>query len=368
MINYVDLAINNLVIKNKILTNINEIFENGQYILGGYNYLLEEKIKKYLNVQYVLGVNSGTDALILALKSLGIGKGDEVITVSNSFFATAAAIVAVGAKPILVDIDRSRNIDISKIEESISPNVKAIIPVHLDGNPCDMGKICEIARKYNIYIVEDAAQAFGSGIGEKYVGTFGDIGCFSFHPLKTLSGAGDGGLIITDNKEIYEKILKLRNHGLTSRDDVSIWGLNSRLDELQAAILSVKIDYIDDVKMVRNNFAKTYKELLNPSYISYPEQMINSHQNYNSFVIFVKKRDKLVNYLSKHGVECKIHYPIPIHKQSPFIEEFGETILEQTELQSEEILSLPIHENHSVEDIQIVCHLINKFFESEKYE
>lgn len=364
MINYVDLSITDSVLKDSVNEKIQEVFNTGRYIMGPFNNELEFKLKEFLNVRYAICVNSGTDALILSLRALGIKTGDEVITVGNSFIATVEAIVAVGAIPILVDVDDSRNICVEEIKRNISKKTKAIIPVHLDGNPAEIDAICQIADSNDIYVIEDAAQAIGAKYNNKYVGTFGTIGCFSFHPLKTLGGAGDGGVIVTNRKWIFERITKLRNHGLISRDEVECWGLNSRLDEIQAAILCAKFDYLDKSLQVRKKYAEYYiNKLKKINSITFPKEYEYSEQSYNTFLIFTDKRNELNEFLLSQGIECKIHYPIPINKQLCYIKDFGEKKLVKTEQQTQKILSLPIHESHSFADIQFVSEKIKYFFE-----
>lgn len=241
MINFLDLT-NSEKMCHEIIKEYYKVLSSGNYILGDFTKKFEKEICLFLNIKYCIGVNSGYDALKLALKACGIKENDEVITVANTFVATVSAIVDIGAVPVLIDVDKTRNIATGEIEKHITPKTKAILPVHLAGIPCKMNEICSIAERYSLFVIEDAAQAFGTKYKDKYAGTFGICGCFSLHPTKILGGCGDGGMIVTNNPEINKRLRLLRNHGLYDRDTCLEFGQNSRLDELQSCFFAQKIE------------------------------------------------------------------------------------------------------------------------------
>ena len=252
-------------IQDEVEKNVLDVLRSGSYILGKYNKELEAKMQEYIGVKHCVTLNSGTDALHLALRALDIGKGDEVITVAFTFVATTEAIGIVGATPVFVDIDNDTfDIDPKLIEEKITPKTKAIIPVHLYGQPCQMDVICDIAKRYNLYVIEDCAQAIGAKFKGQTVGSFGDIGCFSFYPTKNLGAMGDGGMISTNSEYLKNRIIALRNHGGAVRYYHDEIGVNSRLDEIQAAILNVKFKYINEWNKKRRENAYRYNELFAP--------------------------------------------------------------------------------------------------------
>ena len=262
-----------------------EVMRSGQYILGKNNKAFEEEISKYIGVKHAVCLNSGTDALHLALRALNIGKGDEVITVAFTFVATTESVEIVGATPVFVDIDENTfNMDASKIEEKITPKTKAILPVHLYGQPCEMDKIMEIAKKHNLYVIEDCCQAIGAEYKGQKVGTFGDIGCYSFYPTKNLGTMGDGGLAITNSEEIKNRIVALRNHGGAIRYYHDEIGVNSRLDEIQAAILRVKLPYIDGWNKQRREHAAFYNNFPYQIFISFFSIFIIHHSSNLKFL------------------------------------------------------------------------------------
>lgn len=359
---YVDLSVKGQL-REEILNNISELFNCGDYILGKAVNEFENSFKKITGNKYSVAVNSGLDALILALESLGIGKGDEVITVSNSFVATVAAIEKVGAKPILVDVMSNRNINPELIEHAVSSKTKAIIPVHLAGHACDMDEIMTIARKHKLFIIEDAAQAVGTLWNKESVGFIGHIGCFSLHPLKNLGACGDAGIVVTNNEQIYERLLLLRSHGLKDRDHCEFWGNNSRLDTIQAIILNSKLKYLEQWNKRRRDIADYYDTEFRGLPIELPIENEREYAVYHAYVIKSRDRDKLQQYLLNEGIEAKVHYPIPIHKQKAFVKRHGDISLKETERQSREILSLPI--NHTLSDYQIEF-LVKKVLEYHK--
>lgn len=339
--------------------------ESTQFILGPKVETFEENFADYCQCEYAIGVNSGTDALFIALKAVGVGVGDEVITVPNSFIATAGAIVATGARPLFVDVAMDYNMDVSLIEAAITPRTKAILPVHLTGNPSDMPAIMAIAKKHGLSVIEDAAQSVGASINDQRVGAFGDMGCFSLHPLKNLNGCGDGGMITTNSKSLCEEVKLLRNHGLKNRDEIACFGFNSRLDSIQAAVANYTLSKLESIISKRIKLATLYDSLLKGAseYITIPSRLPHVRQVYHTYVIRVKNRSGLIAYLTNHQIETKIHYPIPIHLQGPALQ-FGHVRgdFPECEVQAKEIISLPIHQQLSEEDVSYIATTIRGFY------
>jgi dTDP-4-amino-4,6-dideoxygalactose transaminase len=351
-------------LKQDILNAVSKTIDDSYYILGEDVKEFENNFSKYCGVKYTVGVNSGTDALFLAIKSLDIGKGDEVITVPNSFLATASSIVATNATPVFVDVREDMNINPDLIKDTITNNTKAIIPVHLTGRPADMKPILEIAEKYDLFVIEDAAQAVGAEYHNKRVGSFGHVNCFSMHPLKLLNACGDGGAITTNNEEIYNRIIQLRNIGLKNRDESDLWGYNSRLDTIQAAILNVKMKYLDEWIGKRRNNAKYYNEKLK-DYVRVPTEKSYEKCVYQTYTIQTKKRDNLKDYLANNGIDTKIHYPIPIHLQKA-AEKLGykKGSMPITESLASSILALPSHQDLPENDRVYVVEKIKEFYDN----
>jgi len=348
-----------------ILGDIREELKSCRFILGPQVKEFESDFAKLCKTSYALGLNSGTDALFLALKAVNIGPGDEVITVPNSFIATAAVIAAAGAKPVFVDVDEEYNMDVKLIERAITPRTKAILPVHLTGNPADMPKIMAIAKKYKLFVIEDACQSVGATIDNKPTGSFGDFGCFSLHPLKNLNVWGDGGVITTNSKEFYEKLILLRNHGLKNRNEVEFLAFNSRLDTIQAIVAKRVMKKLDSVTEKRIENARKYNERLAgiPEFVSTPTKGKNVKHVFHVYVIRAKKRDELAGFLEKNGIETKIHYPIPIHLQKGcqyLGYKFGDFPV--CEAQSKEIMSLPVHQLLADNEINYVVEKIKEFY------
>jgi dTDP-4-amino-4,6-dideoxygalactose transaminase len=359
---YVDMGAQTKSLKKDLLAAIEEVLDHGNFILGKEVQSFEEMFASYCGVRFAVGVNSGTDALFLSLKALGIGQGDEVITAPNSFIATASVIIAAGAKPVFVDVRNDCNINPDLIKQAITPRTRAIIPVHLTGRPADMDPILEIAGKYKIQVIEDAAQAVGAKYRDKKVGALGDIGCFSLHPLKTLNACGDGGIITTDNEKIFEELRCLRNFGLVNRDETAVWGYNSRLDSLQAAILLVKLKWLDEWNTKRRQNAKVYATKLN-GIVDIQVEQPYEFCVYHTYVIQAEKRSELQDYLQNSGIGTRIHYPIPIHLQ-PAARELGyqKGDFPVCEEQSQKILSLPIYQGMKEEDVHYVADNIISFY------
>lgn len=363
-IKYVDLSVDEKDFDEHYAPLIKECFTAGDFIGGEAILKFEEKFANLCGTKYAISMNSGTDALILALIVLGIKKGDEVITVANSFMATVNAIKVVGAKPIFVEIDDDMLIDVKKIEKLITKKTKAIIPVHLSGLICDMDKIKHIAKKYNLYIIEDAAQAVGSKYKNKMSGNLGTVGCFSLHPLKNLSGIGDGGIATTNNKSIYKKLLLLRNHGMINRDYQDIVGYNSRLDTINAKVLNYRIEHLQKIIDKRRMNAGLYREYLkNLNIIILPFEHQKCYHTYHTFVIQAPKRDQLRSFLLDSGIDTKIHYPIATIKQKPYKD--VKINLPKTIQCCDSILSLPIS-NVSKEEIKYISNRIIEFYKQYK--
>lgn len=356
---FIDLKAQYENIKEEILKSINEILESSQYILGENVKAFEEEVKSYLGVTDTIGVASGTDALHLALRALNIGHEDEVITTPFSFFATVEAILYVGAKPVFVDIEEDTySIDPDKIEKKITPRTKAIIPVHIFGFPVDMLKINEIAKKYGLKIIEDAAQAFGAMIGNQKVGSFGDIGCFSFYPSKNLGCFGDGGMVVTKNTELGNKIRILRNHGSSGKYIHETVGFNSRLDEIQAGILRIKMKYIEDYNEKRRKKAALYTKLLSDVVVT-PLERDNTYHVYHLYSIRSSHREKIKESLAKNGIPSVVYYPIPMHLQKAIrFLGYKEGDFPVAEAVSNEILSLPIYPELQDDEVYEISQII----------
>ena len=360
---YVDLSAQYLDKRDDILASIDEVLKSGAYIMGEACDEFEKRFAEICKVKHAIGVANGTDALVIVMKAMGIGEGDEVITAPNSWVSSASSIALAGARPVFVDVCSDQNMDPTKLEEAITPNTKAIMPVHLTGRIADMNPICEIANKHGLYVIEDAAQAIGASYQQKMAGSFGDAASFSLHPLKNLNGAGDGGAITTNNEELAEKIRLLRNHGIKTRDNILFWGYNSRLDSIQAAILNCKMDSLDEVTSTRRENAKLYQSRLG-KIVQCPSDHEGSFDVYHVFVIQTDKRDELQNYLKEQGIGTAVHYAVPIHL-NPCSKYLGYKMgdFPNAEEQSKRILSLPIHQNLSTEQINYVCDKIIEFLQ-----
>lgn len=344
---------------------INDTVKFNDFTLGRYVDLFEKKFSKYQNVKYSIGVGSGTDAIFLSLKALNIGKGDEVITPTYSFYATVGAIVASGATPIFADIKNDLNIDENKILSLISKKTKAIVPVHWSGRICNMRKICKIAKKFKIHIVEDACHAIlAHDENGKYAGSFGITGCFSMHPLKNLNVWGDGGVITTNNNRIYKKLLLLRNHGLVNRNECRIYGYNSRLDTIQAAIA---------LEMIKKIRAITSKRIKNARYLNNNLKgvksidLISEKKGYKSvyhlYQFYCDERNNLNNYLRKNKIDSKIHYPKPLHlHKSAKNFKFNKGKFPNAEKLSRRVISIPVHEFVSKKHLDYMIEKIKAFY------
>jgi dTDP-4-amino-4,6-dideoxygalactose transaminase len=361
---YLDLAAAQAAIENELLQAVQRVLRHGQFILGPEVAAFERRFAELCGVKYVVGVNSGTDALILALKVLGVGSGDEVITAPNSFVASASAIVLAGARPVFVDVGRDYNLDPMLIESAITPRTKAIVPVHLTGCPANMEAIGAIAQRHRLHVMEDAAQAVLAEFGGQRVGSFGVLGCFSMHPLKNLSACGDGGAITTNDEALYKELLCLRNIGLATREKAVAWSGNSRLDTIQAAILLVKLEWLDRWTQQRREHAEFYRlHLADIAEIEMPPHVDGVNPVHHTFVIQAERRDELKSFLLEKGIGTAIHYPIPIHLQ-PAAAELGyrRGSFPVAERQAERILSLPVFPDLQPDQRSYVVDCIHQFY------
>jgi dTDP-4-amino-4,6-dideoxygalactose transaminase len=350
-------------IKNEIDGAVQKVLEGTQFIMGPEVKVFEENIVKYCGTKYAIGVASGTDALLLSLRACGVGSGDEVIIPTFTFFATAGVVSRLGATPVFVDIDPDTyNIDPQLIEKKITRNTKAIIPVHLFGQCADMDPISEIAQKHNLKVVEDAAQAIGARYKGKKAGSRGDLGCFSFFPSKNLGGAGDGGMVVAHDESLADLVRKLRVHGATQKYYHSIVGYNSRLDTLQAAILDVKLRYLDQWSAKRNEKAKVYDQAFKDLDIVTPKvEKFNNHI-YHQYTIAVKNRDGLKEHLTKNQIGWAVYYPLPLHLQECY-KSLGNRKgdLPVSEKKAEEVISLPIFPELTTQEQEFVIESIKSF-------
>lgn len=357
-IQLVDLVAQYHSIKEEIDSAIQRVLESGRFILGPEVEEFEKEASEYIGTRFAVGVGSGTDAILLALDALGIGKGDEVITTPFTFIATTEAIRRRGARVVFADIEEDTyNLNPEEVKKKITDKTKAILVVHLYGHPADMDRIMQLAKDYNLKVVEDCAQAFGAEYKGRKVGSIGDVGCFSFFPTKNLGCYGDGGLVTTNDPEIAEKVRALRVHGAKSkyRDYISD-GYKSRLDALQAAILRVKLKYIDEWNERRRKNALIYNKLLENSHIRLPEEKPECKHIYYSYVIAVDKRDDLQGYLKGKGIETAVYYPIPLHLISIY-EDLGykEGDFPVAEKSAKTVLSLPMYPELTEEEIHFIC-------------
>ena len=347
------------------LEDVRELAASGDFTLGKPVGEFEKRFAQLCGLPYAVGVGSGTDALILSLKMVGVGPGDEVITSPNTFVATVGAIAMTGATPVFVDNGDEYTIDATKIEAAITPKTKALLPVHLSGHPADMPAIMEIANRRGIKVVEDAAQAILASIDGQHVGSWGETACFSLHPLKNLNVWGDGGVIVTRSAEMNEKLRLFRNHGLGTREEVLMWGHNSRLDSLQAVIANRLIDQTESITQTRIDNAAFYDNAFSDlgEYVVIPPRRNNIKQVYHTYVIRVSDRDALHHHLMDQGIRAKVHYPIPLHLQEaakplgykegdfPVCEEHCRTII-----------SLPVHEHLTQEELDYTANTLREFY------
>jgi dTDP-4-amino-4,6-dideoxygalactose transaminase len=362
---YVNMAAQWAEERQALLPIIERVLAEGHWVGGAEIDAFEAAAARLCGVAHAVALNSGTDALALGMAALGIGPGDEVITPPNSFIASTAAIVQLGAHPVFVDVRDDQNIDAERIAAAITPKTKAIMPVHLTGRVADMAPIMEVAERHGLRVVEDAAQSIGSRYDGRMSGSFGQLGCFSTHPLKNLNACGDGGFLTTDDEEIAASVRALRNHGLVTRETVARFGQVSRMDSLQAAILHFRAGRLDDTIERRRANAVLYRERLDPERVFMAEDREREFNTYHTFVIQVDRRDELQAFLQAHGVGTAIHYPVPIHLQ-PASADLGYRAgdFPVAERQAGRILTLPINQTLSPDDIIYVADRVNEFFKS----
>lgn len=346
-----------------------DVMRSGCYILGPNVKALESELASYIGCKYTVALNSGTDALHVALRALNIGAGDEVITTAFTFVATAEAIGMVGAKPVFVDIDENTyNIDPKAIEAAITPRTKAIIPVHLYGQPCDMDAIMDIAHRHNLRVIEDCCQAIGALYKGKMVGTFGDIGCYSFYPTKNLGTMGDGGLCTVNSEELRDHLIALRNHGSMVRYHNDELGVNSRLDEIQAAILRVKAKYINEWNTLRREHAAYYNKLFaSCADVITPAELDDTYCVYHQYTVKVPNRDEVHKMLGEAGIGAMLYYPIPLHfqKVNAWLG-MGKGSLPVTEKNTELVISLPMFPELTKEEQDTVASTLISCIEKSK--
>lgn len=339
-----------------------EVLRSGWYVLGKEVETFEQEFAKYIGARYCVGLASGLDALCLSLKLLGIKEGDEVIVQGNAYIACVMGITKNGAVPVFVEPNKYNNIDVEKIEEKISPKTKAILVVHLYGQASKMDKIVELAEKYNLKIVEDCAQSHGAKYGDKTTGAIGDIGCFSFYPTKNLGCFGDGGAICTNNEEIAQQFKIYRNYGSSKKYHNDVVGVNSRLDELQAGLLRVKLSHLDKLTQERIEISNYYSKHISNSLIEKPEIEEKATTVWHQYVIRCEKRDELEKYLLQRGIHTMIHYPIPPHLAKAYeYLNISPGTLPVTEMYANQVLSLPLFNGMKKEEMRYVVDAINSF-------
>ncbi|HEY8400111.1 MAG TPA: DegT/DnrJ/EryC1/StrS family aminotransferase [Cytophagaceae bacterium] len=361
MIPYLDLKAINQKYQSEITSAINRVVESGWYVLGEEVKAFESKFAEYCGVKYCIGVGNGMDALTLVLKAYDFPAGSEIIIPANTFIATALAVSAAGLKPVLVEPHpETYLITAEELQKHISDNCKAVIPVHLYGQVVNMDEINRVAQKYGLKVIEDAAQAHGATFSGKKAGSLGDVAAFSFYPTKNLGCLGDGGAITTNDRSLYEKLASLRNYGSAEKYIHSIKGVNSRLDEVQAAVLNVKFDFLDEENKIRNRIAAVYLDKINHPDITLPVIAKDCYPIWYAFVVRTRRRDELRAYLLEKGIQTLIHYPAPIHKQEAY-SELSHLSLPVTEALCDEILSLPLNSALTEEMVEFIIGAINDF-------
>ncbi|MBI2523110.1 DegT/DnrJ/EryC1/StrS family aminotransferase [Candidatus Woesearchaeota archaeon] len=354
------------LLREEINTAISSTLENSKFILGPETCKFEKDFAAFCDAKYSVALSSGTDALKLALSTLGVKRGDEVITVPNTFIATVEAIIGVGAKPVFCEIEEQTfTLDVKKLNGLITEKTKAILPVDLYGHPCDLSPIMDLAEKHDFSVVEDACQAHGAKYGGKMIGGIAHATVFSFYPSKNLGSYGDGGAITTNDEELAGKISALRDHGRLTHEKYKhdYIGGNYRMDELQAAILNVKLKYLEKWIEARRNLASLYSKLIDSKHVRHPEEASYARHAYYLYVIRSKKRDMLKKFLLSEKICCEVHYPLPLHLQ-PALKFLGRKKgdFEITEQCSDTVLSLPLYPELEEKEIMYISDKINKFF------
>jgi dTDP-4-amino-4,6-dideoxygalactose transaminase len=355
----VDLGIQYRELKSEIDTAISNVLATTQFILGPEGRALETEMAEYIGVQHAIGVASGTDALHLALKAAGLGKGDEIITTPFTFIATAEAIAYVGATPVFVDIDpKTFNIDVAQVAAAVNENTKAVLPVHIFGQPADLTPLLVLCEENELLLVEDCAQSCGAGYKGKMTGAWGDLGCYSFFPSKNLGCFGDGGLIVTDDDSLAEEIRVLRNHGSRERYHHHVIGVNSRLDDVQAAILRVKLKHLDRFNQQRRENAHLYSRLLSEIGLEVPYEDGKGTHVYHQYTVMTDRREEIQAALGHAGIASAVYYPIPLHKQNVFAEQCRGVSLPVSEQAATRVLSLPIFPELTSQQVEQVADVI----------
>jgi len=359
---YIDLPAQASEVKEDLLAAVDQVLDSGRYILGPSVEKFEKKVADLLEVKHAVGVGNGTFALILLLSALDLKDGDEVITVPNSFISTASSIALAGGRPVFVDIDSDMNMNPACIEAVITPKTRCIVPVHLTGRPAKMVEIMQIAKKHDLFVIEDAAQAIGAKLNGKPIGGWGHAAGFSCHPLKTLFCYGDGGVITTNNDKLYSRLVMARNHGMPNRETCSFWSYNSRLDEIHAAMMLVHLEHLERWTEKRRQLAFRYNEALKP-YVDVPEEGTGEYCVYQTYMIQAERCDELQSYLRENGVEALTHYRTPLHLQ-PAAEYLGYNAdsFPVTKEIVVKILSLPLFPTMSEAQQDMVIELISKFY------
>lgn len=361
---FVDLRVQYRSLQDEVHTAMERVLAESDFILGRELHVFEEEFAQFCGVRHAVGVDTGLSALELGLRSLGIGPGDEVITAANTFIATASAISFTGARPVLVDIEpETYNLDPNAVEETITNHTKAIMPVHLYGQPADMDPILEIARRHDLFVVEDACQAHGALYKGRRAGSLGDFAAFSFYPAKNLGAYGDGGILVTDDSDVADMVRMLRNYGQREKYHHALLAFNRRLDTLQAAVLRVKLRYLNQWNEQRRRNATLYSERLGEVVLARPVEAAHAKHVYHLYVVRVRDRDALQRYLKAHDVATGIHYPIPIHFQEAY-RELGYQVgdFPVTEAYAGQILSLPMYPELTENQIQYVVDCIKEFY------
>ena len=349
----------------KIISDWKELIKSTEFTLGPFVERFEKEFSEFIGCKHVISTNTGTDALILALKAIGVGPGDEVISVPITFFATIGAIVAVGARPVFVDIDDRYQIDIDKIQKVITPRTKAVLPVHWGGASPDMAAIMTMADDFGLKVVEDACMAPGGAIHGKHAGTDGHANAWSMHPLKPLNVMGDGGMVTTNDDSLAEWMYTYRNHGMVDRDHNSLWGVNMRLQPLQAIVASHVLKTMLKTVDLRNRNAQILDEGLGklPDYINVPPRPVGYRETFSLYMARFKKRDALIKYLNERDIEAKIHYPVPLHLQKA-ADKLGykQGDFPKSERYASEIMTLPVHQYLTKEQMSYMIQNIESFY------
>ncbi|TCP65931.1 DegT/DnrJ/EryC1/StrS family aminotransferase [Baia soyae] len=359
-----DLKAQFATIREEVLAAVENVFESGAYILGPEVKALEKEVAEYIGVKHAIGVANGTDALVLTLDAMGVGPGDEVITTPFTFFASAETVSQVRGTPVFVDVDpETYNLDIEQLKAKITDKTKVIIPVHIFGQPANMDELRAIAEEKGIYILEDAAQAMGSQFQGQMIGSWGDAATYSFFPTKNLGGYGDGGMVVTNNDELAQKIRILRVHGSSPKYYHSMIGYNSRLDEIQATALRIKLRHLDQWNDARREKATIYNELLKDTPLVTPYEAPDRKHIYHLYIVQAEQRDELMKYLGEHGISTGVYYPVPLHLQEVYKDlGQGEGSMPVSEYLSKRTFALPLYPELSHEDMNYIVDTIKKFY------